>query len=726
MVGGQVLSGALTFLFTDLVDSTLLWEQHETEMAEAVARHDAILGDAVARNSGTVVKFQGDGLMAAFDDPDDAVRAAVEGQRALRNEDWPIPLGVRMGLCTGPARESAGDYHGPVVNRAARTASAAHPGQILVASATAALVSAAALRALGDFRLKGLPPLGLFQVLDDGIEAEFPPLAEAEVRVVAVPVGELEAAHHAFAARRWDDAFTHLSAADEIAALGSGDLQRLAVAAYLTGREDESADAWARAHETCVGDGDPHRAAVCAFWLGFMLMMRGDESRGSAWLARAQRLVAERDSDCVAEGLLLVPEALGYLDGGDAAAAFGYFERAGAIGERFADLDLVAIGRLGRGQSLIAQGKIADGVGLLDEAMLSVVAGDVGPVVSGIVYCAVLLECRDISDIRRAREWTDALTKWCATQPDMVPYRGQCLVHRSEVLQMRGEWTSALDQARQACERLAGHPAIGEAYYQQAEMYRLRGEFTEADTSYRAASQWGRDPQPGLSLLRLGQGNVDAASASIRRVVDETTSVARRSSVLGACTEIMLAANDVANARAATDELAAAARDHDAPVLHAVAGQAEGAVLLAEGDAAGALGVLRRAWTTWREIGAPYEAARVRVLIGLACRALGDEETAELEFDAARHVFQGLEARLDLERLAAMSQKQSPLLPAGLTAREAEVLRLVAAGKTNHEIATVLVVSDHTVRRHLQNIFAKIGVSSRAAATTYAFQHHLV
>lgn len=535
----------------------------------------------------------------------------------------------------------------------------------------------------------------------------------------------VEAAHASYRQQRWADAYTQFRIADQIAPLDAIDLDRLAVVAHLTGRDDESTDAWTRAHEQSLRTGKPLDAATAAFWLGFLMMMRGDMAQSGGWLARAQRLVEDAGIECVAQGLLLVPAGLVELGSGNTTAAFDSFARATAIGERLGNADVVACGRLGRGQALIASGQVAAGVACLDEAMVGVVAGEVGPITSGIVYCAVLLECRDIFDIRRAHEWTAALTKWCESQPDLVPFRGQCLVHRSEVLMLRGEWPGALDEARRACERLAGHPAIGEAYYQAAEVHRLRGEHSEADAAYRAASEWGREPQPGLALLRLAQGQVDAAVASISRVIDEARSFNVRASVLGASAEILLAAKDVVAARLAADELSSLADGHPAPLLGANAAHTDGEVRLAEGDPRAALTALRRALSSWRELGAPYQAARTRVLIAVACEQLGDLDTAALERDAARKEFERLGARADARRVGSAAPAKTST-PDGLTAREVEVLALVATGQTNREIAAMLVVSDHTVRRHLQNIFAKIGVSSRTAATTYAFKHDLV
>ena len=532
-------------------------------------------------------------------------------------------------------------------------------------------------------------------------------------------------ARASFDSREWGDAFRLLSEARDRLALDVADLERLAVAAYLTGRDDASDEAWMLIHEACQAAGNDIGAGRSAAWLGWNLMFRGDMARAGGWLARASSLLVDGGHDCAERGLLLIPEALFQLDD-DPAAAFTAFVAVGEYGGRVGDRDLFALSRLGCGQALIAQGELAKGSASLDEAMVAVTAGEVTAPIAGVVYCAVLLECHKTFDARRAREWTQALTRWCDAQPDLVPYRGQCLVHRSEVLQLGGEWASALDSARRACEALAGHPAIGDAYYQQAEMHRLRGEYEEADAAYRGASRFGREPHPGFALLRLAQGDVAAAAASIRRVVDEARDPSGRSTLLAASVEIMLAAGDDDAARAAADELDAIAAQLDAPLLQAIADQTRGTVRLASGDARGALDSLRAAWSTWHDVRAPYEEARVRGLIGASCRVLGDDDAAEMELDAARSEFERLGAAPDLARLAPSPAASPAALPAGLTAREAEVLALVASGRTNHEIAQLLVVSDHTVRRHLQNVFAKIGVTSRAGATAYAFTHGLV
>ena len=541
--------------------------------------------------------------------------------------------------------------------------------------------------------------------------------------------GSLDRARALFAQQAWGEAHAQLSAADREAALAPEDLERLAIAAHLVGRDAEATEAWTRAHHAFLGQGAAPGAARCAFWLGFTSLLEGEPAKSGGWLARGQRLLDDGGHDCVERGYLLVLQALRRMWEGDNSTLHATYDQAARLGERFGDAQLMALGRVGVGEALIRAGRTADGLALFDEVMVAVTTGEVPAVGVGIIYCAVIGECQGIFDLRRAKEWTKALGRWCATQPDLVPYRGQCLVHRAEIMQLEGAWSDAMREARLACERLpqtVGRSWVGGALYLQAELHRLRGELGRAEEVYREATQLGRDSQPGLALLRLAQGKTEAAAAAIRRLMDEVGDQAARSRLLAAYVEIMLAAGDVPAARAGADELARLAERLEAPLLRAMATHATGATLLAAGDGRAALTALRGAWAAWQALEAPYEAARVRVLVALACRALGDDDTAEMELDAARWVFRQLGAAPDVTRVEALSRAGAAPAPAGLTAREIEVLRLVAEGRTNREIAKALTLSDHTVRRHLQNIFNKIGVSSRAAATAFAFQRDLV
>jgi DNA-binding CsgD family transcriptional regulator len=538
----------------------------------------------------------------------------------------------------------------------------------------------------------------------------------------------LSRGREAIARQAWAEGYAQLSAADREGVLEPEDLECLATAAFLLGMDAESAEAWSRAHTAFLDRGETERSVRCAFWLALGLVQRGERARGGGWLARARRLLDDRRLDCVEQGYLLLPSAFQTVVLGDAERAAFMYGEAAAIGERFGERDLVALAQHGQGRCLIRAGRIDAGVSLLDEAMVAVEAGQLSPRAAGDVYCSVIAGCMEVFDLRRAREWTTQMTRWCESQPGLVAYTGQCLVHRAEVLQLHGAWTEAGEAARHACERCqerADPPTQGAAWYQRGELHRLRGEAVQAEEAYRQASRWGRTAQPGLALLRLGQGEVEAAAIAIKGALNETEETRLRSRLLPAQVEIMVAAGDVAAARTAAAELAEVAKELGAPVLRAAAEKARGTVLLAEGEATAALAALRQAWTAWQEIQAPYEAARVRVLIGAAYRALGDKDAAEMELDAARWIFQELGAA-GLELAGADSSPRAPAgAAASLSPRELEVLRLVATGRTNRAIAAELFISERTVERHVSNIFLKLEVSSRAAATAWAYQHHL-
>jgi DNA-binding CsgD family transcriptional regulator len=533
----------------------------------------------------------------------------------------------------------------------------------------------------------------------------------------------VELGRDAFERRAWGEALEQLAGA---APSDPGDLERLAVAAILVGRDDASDEAWERASTACAERGDAAGAARCAFWLGLALTLRGEEARGGGWLARAERL-ADEFGECAATGLVLVPRSIGALMGGDAETARTLALEMVDLARRVGDRELLVLGLLGIGQAEYLAGRNEPARKAFDEAMVSVTANEVSPMVAGIVYCAVIDSCMESGDLLRAAQWTDALQRWCDDQPDLVPYRGQCLVHRSQVLQARGAWPEAASAAEMACRRLSEHPhpAVGLAHYQQGDLYRLRGELVPAEEAYKAAGRHGKDPAPGLALLRLAQGNVEAATAAARRMVTEHRDEGLMATpVLAAAVQILIAADEVDGAGDLATELDGLAAGSDLPLVQATVAYASGSVMLAMNDATGALNAFRRACQAWHELDVPYEEARARVGVARACALLGDDDARDIEIDAARAIFTRLGAQPDLERLDPAGA--APSRPGGLTVRECDVMRQVAAGRTNREIAAELSISEHTVARHLQNIFLKLGLTSRAAATAYAYEHDLV
>jgi DNA-binding CsgD family transcriptional regulator len=536
-------------------------------------------------------------------------------------------------------------------------------------------------------------------------------------------------ARESFGRRAWGQAFQELTTAEHRGGLDVGDVERLATCAYLIGRADESAAGWERAHRMHEGRDETVDAARCAFWVSFVLLNRGELARGSGWVHRGQRMLDSSGIDCVELGLLGYVESLRRVVEGDVDGAAAGFETAAAIGDRFRNAELVALARVGRGRCLIKRGEVQAGMALLDEAMSMVSAADVSPTIMGDLYCTVIEGCHDVLDVRRAREWTDAFARWCGAQPEIVVYHGQCLVHRAELLFFGGSWALAAAEACRACDALSEprvHPALGSAHYIRAELHRVRGEFAEAEAAYRRANACGREPQPGLALLWLAKGQVELAVAEIREAIagtDDDPGV--RASRLAPLVEISLAASDIVAARRAADELTKFTAPN-MPVLSAMAAHANGSVLIAEGKPGSAGTVLRQAWTAWTVLGAPYEAARVRVLIGRAQRALGNHHGGVLELDAAASELKRLGAWTAALPDIRRTDSSAGGLGQGMTSREVEVLQLLATGATNKEISVGLFISEKTVATHVSSILRKLGVRSRSAATAYAHEKHLL
>jgi DNA-binding NarL/FixJ family response regulator len=533
-------------------------------------------------------------------------------------------------------------------------------------------------------------------------------------------------AREAFSRHAWRRAYDELSAAAVAEPLEVDDLERLASAAYLAGLSDESRSAWISAHEKCAHVGDVARAVRCAFWLAFALLNAGDLARGGGWVDRAQRLLDDRKIDSVERGYLRYAAALRAAFSGDVRTGHEAFHAAAEIGVLFHDPELAALARIGEGRCLIWLDRVDEGVALLDEGMVAIEANDVSAIAIGDAYCTAIEGCTELFDVG-AHTWTTALSRWVDSQPELMLYRGQCLIHRAEMLYLRGDWDAAADQIEEAYRRLAdpvGQRSRGAAAYLKGDLHRLRGQDRAAEAQFQLASELGRDPQPGLALLRLATGKVEAAAASIRRAYHEAGDPMSRARLAAGYVEITLASGDVAAARSAAEELGTVAGMLGRPLPTALHLQVLGAVLLAEDQPEPALSALRQALAGWHELDAAYDAARTRMQVAAACRAVGDDDGAEMELAGAIPVFDRLNAVRD-----AAAARAGLLLAArpssGLTSREEEVLAHIAKGLTNRQIAERLVVSEKTVATHVGHILTKLDLPSRAAATAYAYEHGL-
>ncbi|WP_454084758.1 LuxR C-terminal-related transcriptional regulator [Georgenia sp. Marseille-Q6866] len=521
----------------------------------------------------------------------------------------------------------------------------------------------------------------------------------------------LTRARSAHTDRRWATAFAAFREAERTGPLHPRDLDQMAECAHLLHRMDEYFAARELAYQRHLDSGDHGAAALSSFWIAAQHLHDGELAHGTGWLQRLERLAAGGGDERLA-GYLSLARSFPAAGGGDLEGAAHLAVAAVRAAHESADPDLAALALHQAGLVRLAAGLVQEGCALLDEAMVVVTADRASSMVTGIVYCGVVSGCWEVYDIDRAHEWTDAMAGWCATQPEMAGFVGECRVRRAELRQLVGDWAGA-DALLVGLDDDVDRTSAALAASVRGDLARLQGRWRDADAAYAAAARGGWEPQPGLALLRLARGSTQAAAAMVRRALVEPSAVARRVPLLAGAVEVLLAVRDEPGAGAAVEELLVLAERQDSDLVRAVAAQAQARLALVAGRPAEAGAGARRALTTWLRTAVPYEEARARALMAAACHALGDVESADRERDTAREIFTSLGAGPDVEALDRGARQL-------LTAREVEVLRLVSTGATNRIIAERLVLSERTVDRHVSNILTKLDVTSRAAATARA------
>jgi class 3 adenylate cyclase len=470
----------------------------------------------------------------------------------------------------------------------------------------------------------------------------------------------LEAGREAARKHAWRDAYELLQKADADGLLGAKDLEHLGEAAWWTGRLDEAIDLRERAYTAYVEAREPRRAALLAMMISGDHAKKGAGSVAGGWLARATRLLAD-EPEGIEHGHLALARGTAAVMMGQLEPAREELARAHELATRFADRNLQAMAMVFEGTVLVMSGQVSEGLALLDEATAAAVSGELEPLTTGMVYCVTIHSCQTLGDCGRAAEWTTAANRWC-DRLDVSGFPGACRVHRAEIMRLQGNWERAEEQAVQACDELGGYFNIitSAGFYEIGEIRRRRGDFAQAEEAYRKASELGHptSTEPGLALLRLAQGKIEAASAAIKReLANDELDPLTRARLLPAQVEIALAAGELARARAAATELEEIGDQYRVdgartPNMEGTLQLALGQIRLAERDFEGAMSALKAARSTWERVGAPYETAQARMLLGIAYRGEGDEHSARDEIEAAKATFERLGATLDTQRAA--------------------------------------------------------------------------
>jgi class 3 adenylate cyclase len=478
----------------------------------------------------------------------------------------------------------------------------------------------------------------LSQVLDDSLEA-----------------GREAARKHA-----WREAYELLQKADADGLLGPEDVEQLGEAAWWTGRLEEAIDFRERAYAAYVEAGEPRRAALLAMMISGDHGKKGAGAVAGGWLSRAARLL-ENEPEGVEHGHLALSRGTAAVMMGQLEAAQDELARAHELASRFGDRNLEAMAMVFKGTTLVMSGQVSEGLAILDEATAAAVSGELAPLATGMVYCVTIHACQTLGDCGRAAEWTTEANRWC-DRLDVSGFPGACRVHRAEIMRLQGNWDRAEEQAVQACDELGAYFNLitSAGFHEIGEIRRRRGDFAQAEEAYRKADELGHPTgaQPGLALLRLAQGKVDSGAAAIRRALEnEGLDPLTRAHLLPAQIEIALAAGELARARTSAVELEAIADQYRidgvrTPHMEGTLQLALGRIRLAERDFDGAMSAFKAARSTWEKVGAPYETAQARMLLGIAYRGAGDEHSARDEIEGAKATFEHLGAALDIQRAA--------------------------------------------------------------------------
>lgn len=654
MAGSNSLPvGAVTFLFTDVEGSTRLWEHSPDRMRGALSVHDDVLSRSIRGNGGSIFKTGGDSFCASFDNPLQALAAALESQRELAGIDWETdtPIEVRIGLHTGTAQIRGDDYFGPTLNRTARIMSVGHGGQILLSSSTQRLLvdelpTDIELLSLGVHALKDLDrPEEIFQVVTGDLASEFPPL-HTEPNSEAGLSGQ---ALHAFEGKDWERVVDLLTQLESERKLTGKQHEIMGFSLWWLGHHDRIISRFEQAYSTFMTEGDSQGAASAALELAELHAHSLAADVAAGWVKRAERLL-EGDDESSARGYLLRWQAVeAFEKEHDLDLAISRSEKVAEIGRANMDGNLEVLALQDQGRFLVAAGRLDEGMPLMDEAMIAAVAGDVTPINVGRSYCNMLAVCDQTGDIRRAAEWTKTAEEWCQ-ESESSPYPGICRIFKAEMMWLNGDWVGAESEVMRASGELGLYTDIsGEAWYQFGVMRVRTGDYEGAEEAFQEALTRGREPVPGYAYVLQHQGLAESAVDVLQRSLsDPSVSKLDRARFLPALAELSLEQGDIETSRRAVDELQEIGQLARSDYFLAQAAHRRGLIELME-EPSTAINSLREAVKAFTKLHLPYESAKARSDLAKAYIADGAQAMATLELKSAKAEFERLGSTTDAD-----------------------------------------------------------------------------